>query len=129
MSKYVPYNAESVQFAKDLTKDMTAQLDKYKAITSYVSRAIAYDYVRAINIPKKGGLPDVDRCWRLKMGICLDIAALTTGMLRAVGLNAYLCVGWADKSYHAWVEVVINNQKHRYDHDGRARTYKTERKY
>ena len=129
MSKYVPFHAESTQFAKELTKGMATQIEKYRAITSYVSRAIAYDYVRAINIQKKGGLPDVDRCWKTRMGICLDIAAMTVGMLRAVGIQSTLCFGRADKTYHAWVEAMINGQKYRYDHDGKAKVYRTERRY
>ena len=129
MSKFVPYHAESVQQAKELTKELTAPLDKFRAITRYVSRTISYDYVRSIQIPKKNGVPDVDRCWRLKMGICMDISALTVGMLRAVGIPAYLCFGKADRNNHAWVEVMINNQKYRYDHDGHAKVYKTERRY
>ena len=129
MSKYVPYHAESIRFAKELTKGMVTPLEKYKAIISFVSRAIAYDYVRAIQIPKKGGLPDVDRCWKLKMGICLDIAAMTTGMLRGVGIQSTLCFGHADKAYHAWVESTINGQKYRYDHDGKAKVYRTEKRF
>ena len=129
MSKYVPYHEASIAYAKELTHDLVTPLEKYRAITSHISRAIAYDYVRANLIPKKGGLPDVDRCWNLKMGICLDIAALTTGMLRAVGIKSYLCFGHTDKTYHAWVESEINGKKYRYDHDGKAKRYRVEKRY
>ena len=129
MSKYVPYHAESIRCAKDLTKEMKTPLEKYKAITAYVSRFIAYDYIRAIQIPKKGGLPDVGRCWKLRMGICLDIAAMTTGMLRAVGIPTRLCFGYADNMYHAWVESTIDNKVYRYDHDGKAKVYKVKKRY
>ena len=129
MSRFVPYHAESVNKAKELTQDMATKIDKFRAITNYINRTISYDYIRAIQIQKKNGMPDVERCWRLRMGICFDIAALTTGMLRAVGIHAYLCVGKADRQNHAWVEATINNKKYRYDRSGRAQTYKTERRY
>lgn len=128
MSKYVPYHAESAAYARKLAKGKAA-LKRYEAITGYVSRNFVYDYIRAIQIPKKGGLPDVKGCWQKKMGICLDIASMTTGMLRAAGLKAYLCIGPADRKYHAWVETVIDGQRYRYDHDGKAKVYKTERIY
>lgn len=129
MSKYVPHHAPSAAYAKELTADLRSPLEKYTAITSYVSRMIRYDYIRAIKIPKKGGLPDVPHVWQTHMGICLDTAALTVGMLRAVGLQSYLCIGHADRQYHAWVETTINGTTYRYDHDGKAATYKTERRY
>jgi transglutaminase-like putative cysteine protease len=66
------------------------------------------------------------------MGICLDIAAMTTGMLRAVATPANLIIGWADDKYHAWVEARIEGQRYLYDHDdpkGQVKTYKRERMY
>ena len=106
--------------------------DRYEKITKYVSDTIAYDYVRAITIPKRNGLPDVARCWNLHMGICLDIASLTAGMLRAVSIPASLVIGWADGHYHAWVEARIGGQRLLYDHDdpqGKVKTYKRQRMY
>lgn len=129
VSKYVPYHEASVAYAKNLTKNMVSDMEKYKAITNFVTKSFAYDYVRAITIPKKNGLPDIDRCWNKKMGICLDIASMTTGMLRAVGLDAVLCFGHTEKTYHAWVETKIGTRKYRYDHDGTAKVYRTERTF
>ncbi len=129
MSKMVPYHQESIMAAREMTKDDATMLDKYKRITSFLSRTIRYDYVRATTIPKKNGIPDVDRTWKMRMGICMDTAALATGMLRAVGINAWMCFGKADKNNHAWVEADIQGRKVRYDHDGRAKTYKVERRY
>jgi transglutaminase-like putative cysteine protease len=109
---------------------MTGKIDKWQAVTGWVQKSIAYDFVRAIVIPKKNGLPDLDRCWRLRSGICLDIASLTVGMLREVGVPAYLVFGWADKNYHAWVEATINGKTYRFDHDDpshKIRAYKKAR--
>ena len=131
MSKYVPYHAESRRKAMEicgLIRDDPVK--KFKFVTEYVSRCFGYDYIRAKQVAKlKGQLPDVDGCWRKRMGICMDTAALTTGMLRAVGINAYMCIGHADGNYHAWVQAKIGDQVYRYDHDGKAKKYTVERKY
>ena len=129
MSKMVPYHEPSIRAAREMTQDDATLLDKYRTITKFISRNIQYDYVRAITVPKKNGLPDVDRTWNTHLGICLDTASLTTGMLRAVGIKAILCFGKADRQNHAWVESVIDGRKYRYDHDGKAKTYKVERTF
>jgi len=102
---------------------------KYKTITDWVRKNTSYDYIRAIKIPKKNGLPDINHVWTTRLGICWDIAALTNNMLKAVGLNPTLCIGWADKRWHAWVECRIENVTYRFDHPRRAKTYQVERKY
>ena len=125
----VPYHEASAAYARQLTSCMKTAKEKYDAITDFVSRTIGYDYIRALSMPKRNGLPDVDHAWRDHVGICLDTAALTTGMLRAVNIKANLCIGKADRQQHAWVEANIGGKKYRYDHDGNANVYKTERKY
>lgn len=129
MSKMVPYHEPSIRYAREITKGDKTQLEKFKRITHFVSQAIAYDFIRAVTIPKKNGTPDVNHAWEKKMGICLDTAAMTTGMLRAVGINARMCCGKADKQNHAWVEADIGGKRYRYDHDGKAKVYKTERRF
>lgn len=129
---YVPHYAPAEAKARDLCKNTKPLLERYEIITKYVSDHFVYDFVRAITIPKRNGLPDVARCWNQRMGICLDIAAMTTGMLRAVTIPANLIIGWADGKYHAWVEARIDGQKLLYDHDdpkGQVKTYKRERMY
>lgn len=129
MSKFVPYHRPSIQEAKKLVTGISDPMKRYEEITRYVEKGFVYDYVRAITIPKRNGLPDVDRCWKTRMGICLDISAMTVGMLRAVGLKSYLCIGMADRQCHAWVETIVSGKTRRYDHRGKAKTYKTERRY
>lgn len=129
MSTMVPYYEPAAEKAKELTKGCTSQLMKYRIITEYVTRCFRYDYVRAILIPKKNGKPDVPRTWEKRMGICLDIASMTTGMLRAVCIKANMCTGKADGKNHAWVEAKVAGQKYIYDHDGKAKTYVTQYRY
>lgn len=128
-SMYLPYHAESRVKARELVKDIRDPTERYKTITDFVTKNFRYDYIRAIKIPKKNGLPDIDHCWNTKMGVCLDIAAMTVGMLSAVGFKSYLCIGFADQCWHAWVETVVNGKRVRYDHTGKAKKYKKERQY
>ena len=131
MNEYVPYHLESRQKAKELTKDSISEIEKYLRIIGYVDHNFVYDYIRAIVIPKRNGLPDVKRCWEKHMGICLDIAAMTVGMLQSVGLNAKLCIGHLGRAYHAWVETDIDGECYIFDHRAHksAKAYHTEREY
>ena len=129
MSVQLPYHTESRKFARDLAKDKKTDYEKYRTITDWVSRNIRYDFIRALTVPKRNGTPDLDGCWKKRMGICMDTAALATGMLQAVGLDATLCYGHAGRQYHAWVEVKIGKGTYRYDHDGTAKSYTVERTF
>ena len=130
MSRFVPYHQESVEYAKTLVEPKMSILKRYNIITHWVSKNIQYDYIKAITVPKKGQVvPDLSTTWEKRRGICLDIASLTTGMLRAVGVPAYLVFGHADRAYHAWVEATINGKTYRYDHDGKAKKYVREKIY
>lgn len=127
-SKYIPYHAESIAKAKQLVQGQADPEKKFSTITHYVQKNFVYDYVRAVSIPKYGReFPDVDRCWKTHMGICMDIASMTTGMLRGIGVQAYMVYGHADKSYHAWVEATIKGKTYRYDHNGKAKKYRREK--
>jgi len=131
MSDWVPYHAPSVNKAKMITRTKVTELSKYQAITEYVSRCFVYDYIKAIKTAKLTGvLPDVNRTWETGMGICQDIAAMVTGMLRSVGIHAELCIGTAgSQKKHAWVEAEIDGKLYRYDHRRQAKQYITERRY
>lgn len=131
MGKYVPYHKESAEKAKELCLNCKTELGKYRNITRWVKRSIAYDFIKAKEIPKKGVLiyPDVAGCWEKRLGICQDVASLTAGMLRAVGIKAQLVIGHADQFYHAWVEAPVDGKTYRFDASGKAKVYKAERKY
>ena len=44
------------------------------------------------------------------MGICQDLTALAACMLRVQGIPAKLVIGYADRSYHAWNNVLIDGE-------------------
>lgn len=130
MSIYTPYHEESAKFAKQLCKNATSQLEKYSLITNYISRTFCYDYIRAIKIAKlRGQRPDIKGCWAKHMGVCMDTAALVHNMLKAVGVRSYVCIGYADGQYHAWVEAYIGTSKYRFDLSGKAKKYTTKMKF
>lgn len=87
---------------------------KFKHIRNLITSGFSYDYVKAL-LTKAGTLPDIDRCWEKRMGICQDLAALATAMFRAVGIPAKLVIGYAGKQYHAWVFATVNGEERFYD--------------
>lgn len=130
MGRFTPYHEESANYAKELTKDIQDPVERFTIISKWITKHIKYDYIKAITVPKKGKeVPELDRTWNKKRGICLDIASLATGMMKAVGINAELIFGYADHKYHAWVEASINGKRYRYDHDGKAREYVCKYRY
>ena len=120
MSYKLPANNDIARFARELTAGMGAR-PKYDMITKWISRNIAYDYVKAAKVAKVKGIdPDPIACWATHRGICQDIAALTVIMLRAAGIRCYLCIGHVGGIYHAWVQAYIGGVVLIYDHDNKT---------
>lgn len=120
MSYRLPVNNDIARFSRELTAGMGAR-QKYDMITKWVSRNIAYDYVKAAKVAKVKGIdPDPIACWATRRGICQDIAALTVILLRAVGIRCYLCAGHVGGIYHAWVQAYIGGVVLLYDHDNKT---------
>jgi len=134
-NQYVSYGEQSqaVALAETLCKGASTAQDKLAIIQDYVVRNIQYDYILAISV-QSGYLPDVDHVLATGKGICFDYAALLACMLRAVGVPAKLEIGYADKLYHAWNSVLINDEWLHIDTTAEAnnmqvRKYTTERTY
>ena len=134
-SQYVNYTAESRVVAKSnaLCEGLETDREKVKAIYNFCGRRINYDYIFAIR-PKKGYLPDVDSVLDARKGICFDYAALMASMLRAQGIPTMLVIGYADRSYHAWNNVLVDGKWYRFDATSvsasiTASNYREERHY
>ena len=83
-------------------------------ITSWVWRHIRYDWQREKKIRQEHTglsqcMPDPERTFRERSGVCLDQAALTAAMLRSTGLTARLVFGDHLGKYHAWTEVLTSD--------------------
>lgn len=134
-NQYVNYHQipELVAFTKQLCAGKNKN-DSYKAIKSYIKTNYIYDFIKAINI-KKGILPDIKGAFQKHSGICFDLAALAVAMLRIADIPAKLVVGYADKQYHAWVDVIGTSKDILYDPTAeingisKVKTYTVERYY
>lgn len=105
-NQYVDYASapNTVAKAAELTKGKTDTLDKVQAVYDYVVGNIKYDKALAANV-RSGYLPVLDNILSTKKGICLDYAALMTGMLRSQGVPCKMVTGYAGEAYHAWISV------------------------
>lgn len=129
-SKYVPRFSPAEMFARYIVSGMKEPEGKYRVITDWASKTLVYDFVKAAKVAKlKGVAPDPVSCWATRRGICQDIASLVVIMLRAIGIQTYLCIGHADNNYHAWVQAYIGGKVFRYDHEGKAKVYRLEKRY
>ena len=136
-NQYVSYNenTECVKYAQTLCKDMTDQKEIFKAVCNYVTSNFVYDYIKSVTV-KPGLLPDIDECWKNKMGICQDLSAMTCAMLRSQGIPARLMIGTVGaNNYHAWVVAVVDGEERFFDPTAELQasnkndTYTTERYY
>lgn len=109
-NQYVYYTEKSgcAQFARTLAKpyDEQPESEIIDAITDWIKSNIAYDYIREATIPKWGNvLPDIDRCFDQRRGICLDIAGMMVAMLRSRYIASRLEIGKFGGKSHAWVRL------------------------
>ncbi len=105
-NQYVDYAAAANTVAKaaELTRDITAPLEKVSAVYHFVVSNLTYDKQLAATV-QSGYLPQLDTVLAKKAGICFDYAALMTGMLRSQDVPCKLVVGYAGSVYHAWISV------------------------
>ena len=107
-------DSAAVQKSYELCEGLSSDAEKFDAIRQFIEKKFVYDFVATITT-QKGALPDVDRCYETRKGICQDLAAVTACMLRVQGIPAKMAVGHADSMYHAWVSVWLDGQWQRYD--------------
>lgn len=105
-NQYVNYNASTkvVKKAGTLTKNSKTDLAKVKKVYKYVIKNFRYDKKLAKNV-KAGYLPDLNKVYKKKKGICFDYAAVMTAMLRSQGVPTKLVIGYTGNTYHAWINV------------------------
>ena len=117
-NKKILYN-----LAKDITEGESSEYKKVLAIANWVSSNIYYD----MDAAKTGQLGKTDAIGTLneKRSICQGYAALTTGLLRSIGIPTKLVFGYAlgiDNEIsnwnqvgkvgpnHVWNEVFVDNR-------------------
>ncbi len=138
-NQYVSYNENTacVKYAQDMCKGMTDQGEIFQSVKNYVLKNFIYDYMKSASVQGMSQqMPDIDYCWKNRMGICQDLSAMTCAMLRAENIPARLMIGTAGNIYHAWVVAVINGEEKFFDPTAELNggvsknaTYTTERYY
>ena len=105
-NQYVNYTSASAVVAKaeELTRDVSAPLDKVARVYDFVVKTLTYDTEKAQTV-QSGYLPVLDSVLEEKKGICFDYAAMMTAMLRSQDVPCKLVVGYAGTAYHAWINV------------------------
>ncbi|MBR4234825.1 MAG: transglutaminase family protein [Clostridia bacterium] len=134
-SQYVWYTEDSeiVDKADTLCENKTDE-QAFDAVCRFMKNSFGYDFIKATTI-KAGTMPDIDGCYAKKKGVCQDLAAITVGMLRSQGIPAKLMIGYADKSYHAWVSAIVDGKEEFFDPTaaigalGKVKKYTVERFY
>lgn len=105
-NQYVNYSVAPAAVAKaaELSGSVSDPLAKVEKIYDYVVGNLTYDKQKAASVTS-GYLPNLDSVLASGKGICFDYAALMAGMLRSQGVPCKLVVGYAGKTYHAWISV------------------------
>lgn len=112
-NQYVQEDVELTTIAKKFCVDGN-ESETFEGIRKYIRDNFAYDYIKALTI-RKSMLPDISLCFKNRIGICQDLAALAVSMYRGIGIPSKLVIGYADKKYHAWASVLIDGYWILYD--------------
>jgi len=99
----------AIKKAEELTKNLQTDKEKFDAIYNYVIKNYSYDYNKAATV-KPGYMPDIEKIYESKSGICYDYSVLFASMLRSQGIPTKVVKGSSTlvNEYHAWNEVFID---------------------
>jgi len=97
-----------IKKAGELTRNLKTDKEKVIAIYNFVVDTFSYDYDKINNINTMY-VPDIEKIYIDKKGICYDYSAVFAAMLRSQNIPAKLIKGYSDlvKGYHAWNEVYL----------------------
>ncbi len=123
-SSLKPYTASSIMSdfsrgsgcvgkANSLCSGIGTSTGKVDAVYSWIVNNISYDRALASSISNKQittYVPDPDRTYSSRKGICFDYASLMCAMLRSQGIPTRLIVGSTSLGYHAWNEVFFEGK-------------------
>lgn len=135
-NQYVSYTegSEVVKLGREISRGCSTETARFEVVCRYVEENLQFDYVKLVTVPG-GTLPDIDGCLSTGRGICQDLAAVATAMLRCAGVHTKLVIGYADGNYHAWVAAEVDGRERIYDPTvalgalGAVKEYTAERYY
>ena len=118
----VSYTTKDVYItqAKKLVKSCKTESAKVKKIYNYIIKNYAYDYeLLSVKASTSYYSPINLNTYNRKLGICYDISALFSAMLRSVGVEARVVTGYTPnvKEYHAWTQIWDSKKKKWYTVD------------
>ena len=93
--------------AASITKNCKNDLAKVKKVYNYVIKNYKYDKKLAKTV-KPGYVPNLNKIYKKKKGICFDYAALMSAMLRSQRIPTKLEVGYSGDVYHAWISCYVD---------------------
>ena len=99
--------------ASKLCKKCISDWERVFIIKNHVDKRISYDYDFAQQIENKiinTHIPNPLKTWRIKKGICYDIASLFAAMCRSQDIPCVIKKGYINDAYHAWNEVYIDGE-------------------
>lgn len=107
------YNENSlcVKKAYELTSKATNEAEVVSIICTYIAKNISYDDIKCEKyIHLKNYIPDPDKTYVSRSGICFDYASLAAAMLRSLRIPTKIVTGYVgqDKKYHAWIKVYVD---------------------
>ena len=110
-NQFVNYTKSTkvVKKAASITKKCKNDLAKVKKVYNYVIKNYKYDKKLAKTV-KPGYVPNLNKIYKKKKGICFDYAALMTAMLRSRDIPCKLQIGYAGDIKHAWIDVYIRGK-------------------
>lgn len=128
-NQYVDYenNEDLAVYTLNMSDSLYAT-EFVKAMKHDLKSRYTYDYIKGV-MTKPGMLPDIDRCFAKKMGICQDLAALAVAMCRIVKIPAKLVIGKCGRSNHAWCEIYYDGKWNLYDPTADVQNNKKKKEY
>lgn len=104
----------AIKKANSLTKKCKNEYAKIQKVYTYIVKNYHYDYLKLAQ-NESGQLvnyiPDIEKIYKEKTGICYDISALNASMLRSLGIKTKLVKGYPTSKYydgtvyHAWNKI------------------------
>lgn len=124
------------QIANHLTKNLTDESEKARAIYYWMAHAIRYDMKLAKSFERYNSSEElIQVVMKKRKGVCQHYAELYVAMCKSVGLTSYLVKGYTRYSdgsisnvSHAWNAIQLGNEFYLIDVTWAA-GYQTKRKY
>ncbi|MGI6334593.1 MAG: transglutaminase domain-containing protein [Saccharofermentanales bacterium] len=98
----------SVRTASSICSGIDTATGRVEAVYNWIVKNIRYDNDLASSITSGAitiYVPDPDKTFNSRKGICFDYASLMCAMLRSQGIPTRLVIGQTPLGYHAWNEV------------------------